>query len=179
MESTPRENTIVYTLLDVADASPRRFESSTPRGNPRDDIRAMERSRLLESIDFDGPSPLATMAGKNYKVEQPRNTLPEISTMKTPLTVKGLFMKPNKFDGTTSLESFLTQFEVCARHNQWTASDKVDFLRCSLEKSATQLLWDFGAHTNVNYEQLVERLRQRYGAEGQAETFRAQLYYRR
>jgi len=88
-------------------------------------------------------------------------------------------MKPNKFDGTGSLESFLAQFEVCARHNRWTAVDKVDFLRCSLDKAATQLLWDFGAHTDVTYEQLVGRLRQRYGAEGQAETFRAQLYYRR
>jgi len=40
-------------------------------------------------------------------------------------------------------------------------------------------LWDFGAKEDISYEQLVERLRQRYGAEGQAETFRAQLYYRR
>ena len=31
----------------------------------------------------------------------------------------------------------------------------------------------------MTYEDLVERLRQRYGAEGQAETFRSQLYYRR
>src|SRR5688572_29418097 len=88
-------------------------------------------------------------------------------------------MKPGKFDGTGSLESFLVQFEVCARHNKWTAADRVDYLRCSLEKAATQLLWDFGAQPSVSYEELVERLRQRYGTEGQAETFRAQLYYRR
>ena len=65
------------------------------------------------------------------------------------------------------------------RHNRWSASDNVDFLRCSLDKAATQLLWDFGARPDVTYEQLVERLRQRYGVKGQAETFRAQLYYRR
>ena len=88
-------------------------------------------------------------------------------------------MKPGKFDGTGSLESFLVQFEVCARHSQWTAADRVDYLRCSLEKAATQLLWDFGARPNVGYEELVERLRQRYGTQGQAESFRAQLYYRR
>src|SRR6218665_606740 len=87
-------------------------------------------------------------------------------------------MKPGKFDGTGSLESFLAQFDMCARHNRWSGADKVDFLRCSLEKAATQLLWDFGARADISYEQLVERLRQRYGAEGQAETFRAQLYYR-
>src|SRR6218665_2051557 len=88
-------------------------------------------------------------------------------------------MKPGKFDGTGSLESFLAQFDVCVRHNSWTDMDKVDFLRCSLEKAATQLLWDFGSRVDVSYAQLVERIRQRYGAEGQAETFRAQLYYRR
>src|SRR5678815_423597 len=88
-------------------------------------------------------------------------------------------MKPGKFDGTGSLESFLVQFEVCARHNTWPAADRVDYLRCSLEKAATQLLWDFGAQPRASYEELVERLRQSYGTEGQAETFRAQLYYRR
>lgn len=56
----------------------------------------------------------------------------------------------------------------------------MDFLRLTLDKAATQLLWDLGARTDIIYEQLVERLRQRYGAEGQAElTFRAQLNYRR
>ena len=68
-------------------------------------------------------------------------------------------MKPGKFDGTGSLESFLVQFEVCARHNKWTAADRVDYLRCSLEKAATQLLWDFGAQPSASYEELVERLR--------------------
>src|SRR6218665_1113468 len=52
-------------------------------------------------------------------------------------------MKPGKFDGTGSLESFLAQFEVCCRHNRWSAVDKMDFPRCALEKAATQLLWDF------------------------------------
>lgn len=88
-------------------------------------------------------------------------------------------MKPNKFDGTGSLESFLTQFDVCARHSRWSASEKVDFLRCSLSKASTPLLWDFDARYDVTYEQLVKRLRQRYGVEGQAETFRAPLYYKR
>src|ERR1043165_4904460 len=44
-------------------------------------------------------------------------------------------MKPGRFDGTGSLESFLSQFEVCARHNRWTTLNQVDFLRCSLEKA--------------------------------------------
>lgn len=73
----------------------------------------------------------------------------------------------------------MVQFEVCANHNQWTAADKADFLRCALEGAATQLLWDFGAQAETTYDELVDRLRQRFGSEGQAETFRAQLRYRR
>lgn len=56
-----------------------------------------------------------------------------------------MHMKPGKFDETGSVELFLAQFEVCARHNKLTASDKVDFFRYALEKAATQLLWDFVA----------------------------------
>src|SRR5678815_3686304 len=120
---------------------------------------------------------------KTEEIERP--DAPMNSTTNLLESVGGLLrnrptpMKPGKFDGTGSLESFLVQFEVCARHNKWTASDKMDYLRCSLEKAATQLLWDFGAQPSVSYEELTERLRQRYGTEGQAETFRAQLYYRR
>src|SRR5688572_24826826 len=121
----------------------------------------------------------------NFRVETEIPDAPGTSTPNLLENVSDLLrsrptpMKPGKFDGTGSLESFLVTFEVCARHNKWTAADRVDYLRCSLEKAATQLLWDFGAQPSVSYEELVERLRQRYGTEGQAETFRAQLYYRR
>src|SRR6218665_1600714 len=182
MERDSRDNTIVYTLLDIADDSFRRPCSSTP--SDRRETAAADREtsvkRLLENIDFDGPSPLgASIAAKRTATEAPRLVAPKPSSVEANGATKRLPMRPSKFDGTGSFESFLAQFEVCARHNRWTAVDKVDFLRCSLDKAATQLLWDFGAHTDVTYEQLVGRLRQRYGAEGQAETFRAQLYYRR
>lgn len=71
-------------------------------------------------------------------------------------------MKPGKLNRRHgSLESFLVQFEVGTWHSGWTAVERVDFLRCVLDKAATQLLWDFGAHTDGTYEELVERSRQR------------------
>jgi hypothetical protein len=88
-------------------------------------------------------------------------------------------MKPGKFDGTGSIEAFLSQFEICAARNEWTEPEKVDFLRCALEKNATQLLWDFGATKNPTYENLIGRLRQRYGYDGQMETYRTELKCRR
>src|SRR5688572_17058082 len=143
----------------------------------------------IEEIEKTGDPTTEKMKLKSdgrVKTEETEKTgQPMNSTMNLLESVSGLLrnrpmpMKPGKFDGTGSLESFLVQFEVCARHNKWTAADRVDYLRCSLEKAATQLLWDFGAQPSATYEELVERLRQRYGTEGQAETFRAQLYYRR
>src|SRR6218665_3126472 len=47
------------------------------------------------------------------------------------------------------------------------------------QQDRNSALVGFGAHTDVTYEQLVGRPRQRYGEEGQAETFRAKLYCRR
>src|SRR5688572_30227604 len=178
-------------------------ETSTPAARRATMETPQDRSRLLTEIDFDDPvEPVRTSLREKtgdsttekmklksdgrVKTEETEKTgQPMNSTTNLLENVGGLLrnrptpMKPGKFDGTGSLESFLVQFEVCARHNKWTAADRVDYLRCSLEKAATQLLWDFGAQPSASYEELVERLRQRYGTEGQAETFRAQLYYRR
>src|SRR6218665_3606800 len=190
MDASAHDDSIVYTLLDVADESFARKSSSTPstaRPARTKGRRRTESPSVLEAIGFDGPSsvrdsgPGEPWTNRSTAIK-PETKMPPRTDFAPPSLYVGpkiLAMKPGKFDGTGSLDSFLAQFEVCARHNQWTATDKVDFLQCALEKAATQLLWDFGARTDVIYEQLVERLCQRYGTEGQAETFRAQLYYRR
>ena len=179
------EETIPYSLVDVA-GSPLGFSKiSTPA--VKETTEALEQFRresrqFLESLDFDAPDRSAKSRPERRHAQVSNQTpteskiLGEVSRL---VNQRRTPMKPGKFDGTGSLESFLAQFDVCARYNKWTGSDKVDFLRCSLDKAATQLLWDFGAQKDVTYEELVERLRQRYGVEGQAETYRAQLYYRR
>ena len=89
------------------------------------------------------------------------------------------FMKPRRFNGTGSFESFLEQFEVCALHNKWTEQDRIDYFKNSLDDPVAQVLWDLGSSRVVPFQGLVDRLRQRYGKEGQAETFRTQLRCRR
>lgn len=54
---------------------------------------------------------------------------------------KGAKVKRNKFNGAELLDSFLAQFEACARRNGWTEDEKTDILQCSLEKPANQILW--------------------------------------
>ena len=92
---------------------------------------------------------------------------------------KSSIMKPGKYDGTKSLDTFLVQFETCARYNRWSNRDKCAFLKCSLTDGPAQLLWDTGDPNLMDYDQLLERLRARYGSTGQAEKFRAELRNRR
>ena len=57
---------------------------------------------------------------------------PEVDTA----TVKRVkhMLKPPKFDGYTSFETFWAQFENCAEYNKWTRAEKLVFLKNSLEK---------------------------------------------
>jgi hypothetical protein len=85
-------------------------------------------------------------------------------------------MKPEKFDGKGSFETFLFQFENCVTYNCWNDDDKVAHLRWSLTGVAAQLLWNTEA---LSYEQLVEKLRRRFGGKGMEEKFQNELRCRR
>ena len=68
---------------------------------------------------------------------------------------------------------------MCAEYNQWNASDKAAHLKCSLTGGAAQVLWDSGKSGDLTYEELVGKLRARYGAAGLHERFAAELHSRR
>lgn len=44
-----------------------------------------------------------------------------------------------------------------ARHNGWTAVNKEYFLRCALDKAATQLYWDFGSICKRNWWSVYDK----------------------
>src|SRR6218665_1163455 len=180
MRNSEGDSPIVYTLLNVTEPSmhstPARRETAGTAEHSREDCT------FLQDIGFDAPiaagrdSTSRRAVPIDNRVKQPPSAVDDPHTH---FDRRRTHMKPGTFDGTGLLESFLAQFEVCAKYNQWTDDDRFNFLRCALDKAATQLLWNFGAQEDVTYEELVGRLRQCYGAKGQADTFRAQLYYRR
>ena len=88
------------------------------------------------------------------------------------------WIRPDKFDGTTPLATFLTQFKTCAHYNGWNEEDKLAHLKVSLKGSAALLLAAEGDRC-ASYLQLEQKLKQRYGTEGQANLFRTQLRTRR
>jgi len=85
-------------------------------------------------------------------------------------------MKPDKYEGLTCFETFLTQFNNCAEYNRWSDSEKLSYLRWSLKGSAAQMLW--GAR-DMTYKQLVTRLRSRFGSADMEEHYRVDLQCRR
>jgi len=86
------------------------------------------------------------------------------------------WLKPEKFDGRSSFETFLYMFENCATYNKWNKKDKTAHLRLFLTGLAAQLLWDTD---NLEYKDLVEKLRARYGGKGMEERFQTELRCRR
>ena len=86
--------------------------------------------------------------------------------------------QPEKFDGTTSVDAFLEQFETCAVYNRWSEEDRYVHLKLCLKGSAAGLLRDCREDVRT-YRGLEEKLRQRFDAKGREVSFRAQLRSRR
>ena len=88
------------------------------------------------------------------------------------------FIKPPKFEGKDCcIESHLSQFEIISKRNHWDAFEKADFLKCSLVGEASRILCDLP--DSATYDDVVFKLRQRYGSLGQIESFRIELKQRK
>jgi len=88
----------------------------------------------------------------------------------------GGYMKPEKFSGSTCFETFLVQFDNCVKFNRWSQKDKLQYLRWSLTGTAAQMLW--GAE-GMSFQQLVARLRSRFGSLDMEEKYQTELQCRR
>jgi len=84
-------------------------------------------------------------------------------------------IKPEKFNGHGSFETFLVQFENCASYNRWSQADKVAHLRWSLTGSAAQLLW---GSEGLSYE-LLNESKKRFSGKVTEEKFQSELRCRR
>ena len=69
------------------------------------------------------------------------------------------------------------QFEIVAKRNDWDDNEKVDFLKCTLIGEASHVLRDLS--DSATYDDVVYKLRQRYGSIEQIERFRMELKQRR
>ena len=86
------------------------------------------------------------------------------------------WIKPDRFDGSSCVDTFLVKFEEAAAYNGWGVDDKLAHLYCSLTGPAEDLLF---STKGISYAELKERLRQRYGTREQQEKFRLELKFKR
>jgi len=88
-------------------------------------------------------------------------------------------LKPPKYDGTGSFETFLAQFQNCASYNKWTKREQLVYLRSSMEKSTGQVLWDYSAETTGSLSKMIKVMEKRFGEANQSDKYRLELNSRR
>lgn len=85
-------------------------------------------------------------------------------------------LKPQTFSGSDDdFEDFLTQFEITAEINGWNYKAKSLYLANSLTGAARAILNELTAEQRRDYQNLVQKLTERYGSENRAEVYRSQL----
>ena len=89
------------------------------------------------------------------------------------------YIKPAKFDGTGSFETFLAQFQNCITHNRWSISEQLAQLKACLTKEAAQVLWDSTPETVDTYDKLIDLLKNRFSGTRQSDKYRIELRIRR
>ena len=160
----------------------RRQMGSEPVQFPAGDRRIPQKRRDRSARDRRRPS---RAPGKDRRRQEDpgRNLSPPTSSSyhslkpEKPPTVR-TFIKPPRFEGKEGcIESHLAQFEIVAKRNCWDNYERADFLKCSLTGEASRILRDLS--DDASYEDVVVKLRQRYGSIEQLESFRMELKNRR
>src|SRR5208282_1100780 len=88
-------------------------------------------------------------------------------------------IRPMKFDGIGSFETFMAHFRNCATHNRWNQTEQLSWLKNSLIKNAGQVLWDSSPETTDTLSKLIEMLTNRFGSSKQTDKHRMELRYRK
>jgi hypothetical protein len=92
---------------------------------------------------------------------------------------KKLSFKLMPYNGETSLNTWLAQFQNAATSNQWDSSAQLAHLTNSLIGKAADALLEHGDDIPQTVEELIKTLKLKFGDEGQADKFRAELKARR
>jgi len=81
--------------------------------------------------------------------------------------------KLEKYDGNSSLETYLLQFKHLATYLQWGEEDKFFNMCASLDGPAAQVLWELPPNSMT--AELERLLQTRFGTEKQTSSFQAKL----
>ena len=80
-----------------------------------------------------------------------------------PVPTKRLMISPEKYDGTSSLNEYLNNFEDVAKWNNWDLVEKAMQMRMNLEGSAKRAVSMLSVQQRQNYNMVVEILKRSFG----------------
>lgn len=86
--------------------------------------------------------------------------------------------KPQCFEGSEDLDEYLAQFEILSELNRWDYHLKSLHLASSLKGNAPAILSELPNVERRDYNHLVKALTTRFGSQGRAEIYRAQIQIR-
>ncbi|KAJ8973683.1 hypothetical protein NQ317_011803 [Molorchus minor] len=84
-------------------------------------------------------------------------------------------IKPPTYDGKTSWQTYMKQFDAAANVNNWSESEKATALIVSLRGDALEILQTLNEDQHKNYEDLVLQLEMRFGDKHLQQVYQAQL----
>jgi len=88
-------------------------------------------------------------------------------------------LKPPKFDGQTSFETFWAQFTNCAEYNGWSKAQKLTYLKSSLNKDVANILWVYNKDVTDSLSELTKVLESQFGGRSFTDKHRIELRNRR
>ena len=87
----------------------------------------------------------ALESGKHFRHHKTLTLVPEVgycsSWPSTSDVSHGRSLKLEKYDSSTSVDSFLAKFQIFSKNNGWLEEDRLSWLQCSLTEDAAQMLW--------------------------------------
>ena len=89
------------------------------------------------------------------------------------------YIRPQKFSGSGSFETFYAHFRNCASYNRWNETDQLAHLKSCLVAEAGQVLWDSSQETTNTLSKLIDVLTNRFGGAKQTDKYRMELRLRR
>jgi len=161
---------------------PKKSHSSTRDAESRtDDRTACDKKRQSASTTRDTSTEDRRRNRKknSSRMDEPYSPSdPSMSSSEEEVVTPRHLMKPPKFDGQCSFETFMVQFSNCAEYNKWNEAQKLAHLRNLLEKDAATILWDYGTETTTSWKGLTEILETRFGGKAMSEKYRIELRHR-
>ena len=142
----------------------------TPQGKQDSDDIRYDLSKYLQQDEQSRSDPDTNVTVRR-KQERSQNELThEKSAVK---------IKPATYDGTSSWLDYKSHFEACAKLGNWNEEEKGLYLSVSLRGLAQGILGNLNTDKQLNYNELVRALSDRFAPPDQMELYRIQLKERR